>query len=191
MVVFAAGLAACAGMPAETFHTLSVTAPPASAPALPAMPNIAIAIDRITLPDIVDRPQFVVRVGPNQVRILEQQRWAEPLRAAIPRVVAEDIGLLLGSANVVAYPRDAPAEVRFRVALDIENFEARPGEGVTIDAAWTVRTSDGGPTRAGRTLAQEPARETRLEALVRAHSRALQAVSRDIAQAVLALPGAR
>ncbi len=188
---FAFVLAACAGTPTETFHTLSVTVPSGSVPAIAALPDLAIAIDRIALPDIVDRPQFVLRTGPNQVRILEQQRWAEPLRSAIPRVVAEDLGLLLGSGNIFAYPRDPPAEVRYRVALDIATFEARQGESVTIDAAWTVRTSDGGPIRAGRTLAEEPAREPGLESLVRAQGRALHKVSLDIAQAVMALSGSR
>jgi hypothetical protein len=41
----------------------------------------------VTVPDVVDRPQFVTRAGLNQVTINEFARWGEPLKGEIARVI--------------------------------------------------------------------------------------------------------
>ncbi|MEO8132964.1 MAG: PqiC family protein [Betaproteobacteria bacterium] len=189
--VCCAWLAGCATVPTESFHTLSVTAQQERQGAAGVEPELSIAIDRIALPDIVDRPQFVLRVDPNRVRILEQQRWAESLRVAIPRVIAGNIARILGTARVGAYPGDPPADVRYRIALDITQFEAQSGAGVTVEATWIVRAVEGGARRSGHTMAQEPAAGPDYETLALAHSRALGTISRDIAQAIAALARAQ
>ena len=45
-------------------------------------------------------PPMVIRTGPNQVDIDDAHRWAEPLKAAIPRVLAENLRRELGYADV-------------------------------------------------------------------------------------------
>jgi uncharacterized lipoprotein YmbA len=45
----------------------------------------------IRLPGVLDRPQLVVRTGPQTVDIREFDRWAEPLDQMATRVLAEDI----------------------------------------------------------------------------------------------------
>jgi len=82
-------LAGCAGSPPNTYYTLSVESPcPAISP--PAhMDSLDIAT--IRLPGALDRPQLVVRTGPQTVDIREFDRWAEPLDQMATRVLAEDI----------------------------------------------------------------------------------------------------
>jgi len=82
-------LAGCASSPPNTYYTLSVKSPcPAISP--PAhMGNLDTAT--IRLPGVLDRPQLVVRTGPQTVDIREFDRWAEPLDQMATRVLAEDI----------------------------------------------------------------------------------------------------
>jgi hypothetical protein len=61
-----------------------------------------------------------------------------------------------------------------------------PGEAATVDAVWTVRPTAGGPSRSGRTVADEAVADDTIDALVAAHSRALATVSADIAAAIRA-----
>src|SRR5207244_12561513 len=103
-----------------------------------------------TPPASVDRPQLVVRVGTNQVAVLDDHRWAEPLRDGIPRVVAENLAQLLGARQVVSYPNNVSFDPEYRVLLDIQRFESMPGQTVTIDALWTVRPPSGGAPKRGR-----------------------------------------
>ena len=114
-------LIACTSPPRERFYTLEAPEAPAAADAA-----LSIAVGPVTIPDLVDRPQFVVRVGANQVTITEQARWAEPLKSAIARVVAANLASAL-SARAVS-PRNG--EVDYRVALDVQRFDSGPGDSV-------------------------------------------------------------
>jgi uncharacterized lipoprotein YmbA len=176
-------LVGCASSPKESFYTLSAGAAPESG--TPAGPGAApsIAVGPVSLPEVVDRPQLVVNAGANRVTILEQHRWAEPLKSAIPRLIAEDLAQLLGTTKVSAYPQTGTGDPDFRVHVDIQRFESAPGGPVTIDARWAVRRGTEDP-RTGQTLAQESAGGADYEALVGAYSRALATVSRAIAEAI-------
>ncbi len=70
------------------------------------------------------------------------------------------------------------------MAINVQRFESVPGESVPIDAVWTVHETAGGEPRSGRTIARETVQGKDFEALAAAHSRALAAVSADIAAAI-------
>jgi uncharacterized protein len=167
-------LGACASPLKERFYTLDAADPPAAAAGAPS-----VAVSSVTVPELVDRPQIVVRMGPNQVGIGEQARWAEPLRSAIARVVAANLATALGGR--VAPQRAGDAD--YRIAIDVQRFESSPGDGVLIDAAWSVVPKNG-ERRVGRSLAREKVRGADYEALAAAHSAALAAISREIAAAI-------
>ena len=81
-------LGGCASTPAPVFYTLdNGIEQPGPQGATPS-----IVITQTNLPELIDRPQLVTRMANNQVRINEQQRWGEPLRRAIPRVLAMELG---------------------------------------------------------------------------------------------------
>jgi len=177
---FAVALVGCASAPVEQHYVLS----PVAGASRGALPDAAIAVAMARVTEAVDRPQLVVSASENRVRILEQQRWAEPLKSGIPRVVAANLGRLLGTSRVSAYPNALSTDGGFRVSLDVKRFESRPGEGVSVEIDWSVQRGSGAP-RAGRSVADEKVAGGDYEALVAAHSRALAAVSGEIAQAIL------
>ena len=191
--VFVLGaFAGCGSVPAEHFYTLTAEAQgqrtaaggTAARGTTDTAADSSIYVGPVTLAEIVDRPQLVVQVAANRVAIREQRRWAEPLASEIPRVVALNLARQLGTVKVSADPRAALADAAFRVALDVQRFEAIPGEAVNIEVLWTVRKSAGGEAVSGRSVANEPIVTSGYDAIVAAHSRALAAVSRDIAGAI-------
>jgi hypothetical protein len=168
-----------------TFYTLDpIVTAEASAPAATIE---SVAIGPVTLPALLDRPQLVVRTGANRVDILETHRWAESLKSEVPRIIAADLAVMLKPARVSAYPQNAGQDASYRILIDIQRFEMTAGQGVDLDALWSVRHSDGSAVKTGRTVASEPAGAAGYEALVAAQSRALAAVSRDLALALRAL----
>jgi len=172
----------CGRSPGVTFYTLSALAPEATDPT--AAPH-GVVVGPVTLPELIDRPQLVIRVAANRVEILETHRWAESLKSEIPRLLAENLARLLRPARVSAYQQNASKDAEYRVLVDIQRFETIPGEGVTIEALWSVRrTAVGAAPRKGHSLVSEPARGTGYDALITAHGRALAAISGDIAQAL-------
>jgi uncharacterized lipoprotein YmbA len=175
LIVLAVG---CAATPMSRFYTLSAT----SVPAAPAT-NLSIAVGPVTVPALVDRPQIVVNMGANQVRLEEFNRWASPLQNNIARVVADNLVLMLGTSRVTLLSADA----NYRAAIEVQSFESSPGEAAMLDAVWTVRRSKDGKAETGRTTVREMLQEKNYDALAAAHSRALARLSRDIADGVGAL----
>jgi uncharacterized protein len=153
-----------------------------SAAALPVIKKVSVG--PITLPELVDRPQLVVRVADNRVDILEMQRWAEPLKSEIPRVIAEDLGRLLGTDRVASYQQHAAAHADCRVLLDIQRFEAVSGEAVSVEARWSLHRGAGVAPLTGRSVVREPTKGDGYDALIAAYGRALLAVSVDLARAI-------
>jgi hypothetical protein len=178
-VPLVAAVAGCAS-PRSSFYTLS----PAVKPAAAAAAGYSVAVGPVSVPEIVDRPQIVVRTGPNQVSIDEFNRWASPLAEEIGRAVAGNLGSALGTAQVSVVPGQTSSGARYRVVIDVMSFDSAPGGSATLDAAWVVRSGKDGPPRTGRTTASEAVQESGYPALVAAHGRALGKLSADIAGAI-------
>lgn len=76
-------LSACAPAPRESFYTLNPTVPGLAPQLRNTADAFSVSVGPVRIPEIVDRPQLVIRKGPGQVDILEQHRWAQSLRTEI------------------------------------------------------------------------------------------------------------
>jgi len=171
----------CASTPAR-FYTLSSDLPPGA-----QAPRIAVVVGPVSIPAQVDRPQMVIAEGPNQVRLEEDNRWASPLGDAIASVVAENLAALLGTPRVTLFPDRTSGDSAYSVTIEVQQFESAPGSAATLGAVWTVRRAEDGRTETGRTRVREPVSGPGYDDLAAAHSRALAAMSRDIADTLAAL----
>jgi len=178
----AAVLAGCSRSPRVNYYVLEPIAKAEVAVFAQNAPTIAIA--PITLPEMVDRPQMVVRADGSRVEILDMHRWAEPLKRGIPRLMAENLSRLLGSVRVSAHPGNGAGEADYRLFVDITRFEST-ADSVTVEASWTIRRPAQGYQKTGRSQVVEPCGGEGYEALVAAYNRALAALSRDMAQAII------
>ena len=175
------GIAACSSSKVS-FYTLSATT--GAEEVKPVGSPSGVNIGPVSLPEIVDRTQLVVQQkSSNQVDILEFHRWAEPLKSQIPRLMADNVGLLLGTGRVSSYPQSVGSDADIRVPVDIQRFEA-DGEMVKIDAFWTLRRGFGEVAKTGRSSASEKIEGKGYDALASAYSRALFTISIDIANAL-------
>ncbi|OUL93706.1 PqiC family protein, partial [Paraburkholderia hospita] len=80
-------LVGCASSKSE-FYTLSAEAPRES---VNRGSPVTVVVGAVTVPELVNRPQIVVRAGTNHVTIDEFARWADPLKSQIPRVFVADL----------------------------------------------------------------------------------------------------
>jgi len=183
-VLTISSLSGCASSPNESFYTLSAGVPVNGATPVNGESAYSVAVGPITLPEVVDRPQIVLRASPNEVIIVELHRWAEPLRSEIPRIIADNLTADLNVKRVAAYPQSAGDNADYRVLVDIQRFDSTMGESVTIDALWTVKRVSDGALRTGRSMARESTGGGTYEAVVAAHSRALATISHEIAEAI-------
>jgi hypothetical protein len=173
---------ACGSSPPARFYTLSAVPVPAAASS-----NLSVSVGPVSVPAVVDRPQFVISTGANQVVLDEFNQWASPLQNNISRVIAENLVAMLGTPRVTLYSQSLGADAAYRAVVDVQRFESMPGEAAALDAVWTVRRSKDGASQTGRTSAREASPEKSYAALAAAHSRALARLSQEIASAVQSL----
>ncbi len=174
--------AGCGSTPPSRFYTLSATARPTAMSS-----SVSVSVGPVSVPAVVDRPEIVVRTGPNEVWLDEFNRWASPLEDSFGRVVAENLVGMLGTPHVTVFPQTDAVNADYRVAIQVQTFQSAPGEAATLDAVWTVRRSKDAKAQTGRTSIRETTQGKGYDALAAAHSRAVAQLSRAIADAVLAL----
>ncbi len=183
-------LIGCGSSAKETYYTLAAAAAMNGATPASGESAYSIVVGPITLPEVVDRPQLVLRAGPNEVTLVELHRWAGSLRNEIPRIIAENLAGYLNVRQVAAYPQSAGDNSTYRVLVDIQRFDSTLGESVTIDALWMIKRQSDGVSRTGRSTAKESSGGGNYEAVVAAHSRALGTISREISEAIRSFPPA-
>jgi len=171
----------CASAPSH-FYTLS-----ASGATPKDSSDVSVAVGPVSIPAVVDRPQIVVSIGPNQVRLEEFDRWALPLQNNIARVIAENLTVLLGTPRVTVFPELTSADADYRAIIDVQRFDSMPGDAATLEALWVVRRMKDGKAERGRTALREAVQTKDYEALAAGHSRALARLSNEIADAVRSL----
>jgi len=146
-----------------------------------------VAVGPVSIPAVVDRPQIVISIGPNQVRLDEFNRWALPLQNNIARVIAENLTAQLGTPRVTVFPELTSADADYRAIIDVQRFDSMPGEAATLEAMWMVRRMKDGKAERGRTTVRQSVPEKEYAALAAAHSQAIARLSQEIADAVRAL----
>ena len=185
-----AALAACGTAPVTHFHSLmppEVGAPHAAA-SMPAR-GMAVLLEPIRLPAQVDQPQWAVQLADGSIAVLEQERWAGPLRDEFHQALLEtlivDQGLIDARTLAPAAP-SAPsaAPAPWRVAVDLRRFDSLPGREARIEGSWTIVGA--GPRAATARcdwLIRDPAPGP-LAALAVAHRRAIARLGASIADAL-------
>jgi len=187
-ILLAAGLGGCASSPPVRYYSLDDGRPAAAG----SPDGVGVAVARVTLPELVDRPQMVSRKAEHRMQISENDRWAEPLRRQIPRLLARDLGEALDSGRIFATANEAwEVDVDFRVTVDIHLLEVIPGQRVAIDATWRVEPRNGSAFF-GRSLTwigiDDMAQGNDYAGAVVAARKALRALAGNIAGKIMAWP---
>jgi uncharacterized protein len=188
LAAVAAGLllAGCAATTPTQFYTLSsLLAAPGEA--TPARSGPALGIGPVTLPEYLNRPQIVTRDGSNRILLADFDSWAEPLDGLFARVLTENLSLLLDTDDVVPLPLRRSIRLDYDVEVNVTRFDVDNAGNAVLDARWLIyRDVSGDLVHSARSTVVEPAPTNDEAGAVQALSRALGAMSREIAAAIAA-----
>jgi uncharacterized lipoprotein YmbA len=174
-------IGACANSPLGGVYRLN---PERSAEALdPGIP-LTIVVDYVTVPEQVDRPQLVIRVNQSQLRIVDEARWNEPLKAQIRNVIAVDVAQNFRDARV-SDTSQTTDRTTFRLAINVRIFDARPGTGTVLSIVWSILAPDSTRVLNGKSVVLQKINGDGYDAIVDAQSRALASISVDMADAIM------
>ena len=188
VLVCGSGCLAGASAPARFYTLAPLASLQTEADPVGAGRGAAIVLGPVTMPGYLDRIQIVTRRGPDQIEIGEFDLWSDPLRDGTTRVLGENLSALLRENRVSVLPRRGSQPVKYTVAVDVARFEGVGGGDVALEAHWRIVGGDGKELTVRRSTFSEATRAPGYGALVAAMSRALGALSRDIATAISDLP---
>jgi uncharacterized protein len=175
-------LCACARSPIANLHSLLPPIETTTEQISADRPRIVIA--STVVPASVDRPQMLVANGSHEMLLLENERWAEPLKRAIPRAIAHHLALAI-PAIVWSSSAAAPHDPDLRVMLDVTRWQSSRGKEAAVEVLWTLR--QGAKQTSGLSLASVPVEDDRYASLVAAHREALRRIGLEIARAAQAM----
>jgi uncharacterized lipoprotein YmbA len=181
-------LCGCASPPQERFYTLQAQTAPAASPDNGAPPRPRLVLAKLNLPELVDKPQLVIRKNDQQMQILEQQRWAEPLKGALTQALAAN---LRAQGWLVDQNSDHLAlDGAYQLWVDVLQFETSPGQQALLEVQWQVRSSNGALLLASQGVWRETVAAVGIDAVVAAHQRALQTCAQEMGRSLQTLPPA-
>ena len=175
----------CLGGTAPTrFYVLA----PVDGPAVSGDRAMSVGVGPVHVAGYLDRPQIVTRPDADRIDVGDFDQWGEPLRDGISRVLAEDLALQMPSARIAVFPWRGLEGFRYRVVVSVTRMDGPIGGDLVLEARWYVLDTAGKEVALKTTRLAEPTAGTGYSAMVSAISRALAALSREIAQVVAALP---
>lgn len=187
MVVLGAAMLAsgCGGRGAETRFYVLAPVPGATAPIADGRP-MTIGIGPVRLPGYVDRGPIVTRRGAEQIDLGELDRWGEPLADAVPRILTENLATLMPAERFAQFPWMGSRPIQYQVVIDVTRFDGPLGGAVVLESRWRIIGPERKDLGERRFATSEPAGAATYSAQVAAMSRALGALSRDIAAGLAA-----
>jgi uncharacterized lipoprotein YmbA len=151
--------------------------------------GLAVGIGPIRLPLYLVRPEIVTRTDANKIEVAELDLWGGSLQDDFSRNLLENLSFLLAGDRVSLYLLPGVGAVDYRVAVDVIRFDGVRGRDVVLIAGWTIRSGlDSKTVRVGNSRILEPTGGENYEAMVGGMSRALGRLSREIGEAIKALP---
>lgn len=117
--------------------------PAATAATPPPVPLAVVGVERVRVPDWLDRPQVTGRSASGEVVTDEFSRWGEPLPRGVQRVLAENLVVLLSDRRVVSAPFPPRDSVDHLVEVTVVEAARQADGSVLLECRFTVLAKDG------------------------------------------------
>jgi len=179
----------CASSPPSRYYTLSSLQAGGRELREPTSDQgFTIVVGPITIPEYLDRAEIVTRSSSNKITFSGYDVWASSLAEDFSRALAENLFALLPRAIVIVYPGPRPPSIDYRITVDVVRFDGPLGGDVSLIARWAIlEGKEKKIVLVRRSTIIEPSGAEGYEAMVAADSRALEKLSREIAEAIRSL----
>ncbi len=149
----------------------------------------SIGIGPIRVPDYIDRPQIVTRGASSEIALAEFDRWGEPVKDNLTRVLAKNLSILICTNTIAFFPWRGGIPIDYRIEMEVLRLDGSLSGNVSLEAWWMIFNGDGKKMLFGKkSNITEVVGGQDYKSLVAAQSRALGRLSRDIAEAIRTLP---
>jgi len=180
VLILLLSVGACASTPPSRFFMLSPTQD--GAPSTALSEKGLIRLEPVRLPEYLNRPHIITRLGPNRLHLAEFDKWAEPLDVNVTRVLAKNLETRL-KAGVIFSPHYAADQTDVRIQVQVLRFDCGPDGSSTLVARWVASMDDDGRSTITReTSSTRTGTGAGYEAAAQAMSLNLDDLAADIAR---------
>ena len=140
-----------------------------------------LAINPISLPHYLDRPQIMTKVNDNEYKLSELNVWAEPLKDTLTRVIAQNLNSV-PCVDIVIMPKTLSKQITYRLSAEVIRLDGTLGGQALFDVQWSIteeQTKKVLITKVSKY--REPVLSHDYNALVYAYNRVLDSFSQEIA----------
>ena len=154
--------------------------------------QISLGVGPVRLPGYLDRREILTRVAQSRLDVSQNDRWAEPLDENLTHVLAQNLSVLLGSDAVISYPWPIAKGPDYRVTVEVLQFECNSAREAQLSVRWwVIDRNHTGAAEVQESHLKRAATDRSTDASVAALSETVADLSRQIAQAVIALASQR
>ena len=147
--------------------------------------GLAVGVGPVNLEPYLDRPQIVIRGIGHKLELSEFNRWAEPLKDSVSRVIIVNLSNMLESTRVFKGPRrNKTIPLEFRIEIDIARFDGTLGGDALLVARWTLYGRQETALLTKVSIISEASGAEGFDNLIAAQNRCLQMLSQEIVDAI-------
>jgi uncharacterized lipoprotein YmbA len=143
-----------------------------------------LSVEKVRVPDWLDRTQFVVRGKDGSLELDDQAHWGEPLGRGLQRVMTENLASLLTDRRVMAAPTPPRDVIALRLSLDFVEAARQSDGGLRIEVRWDLQGGDGTSLRRGLSTSHVTAAKPGAGGTVTALNEALFKIASELAEVV-------
>jgi hypothetical protein len=145
-----------------------------------------VAIARPSLPPYLERSELVTRLNSGRLSIHENDLWAEPLDAAIARVIAENLRSQTGSTNIQPAGSFISKDYSSIVEIRIDRFDPSSEGVLLLECTWKIQSAEGSGdlTKSFRSEVIFNSQYDPIPNRIKAMNEALENLSKEIAKSL-------
>ena len=152
-------------------------------PATETNATLRIGVGPLQIPRLLNRPQIISRKNSNEINMAELHQWGGSYEEELMQVMTDNLSTLLKTDSIEQYPWKFSFKPSYQVRINIERLDGTIGEIVTLKARWRLLKNNK-ELLVKRALINTPIQGKSYEAYVKAQSKALEALSRQIASEI-------
>ena len=174
----------CATTPPSSYYILTSSNTKLKEPRA-SQEHITLGVGPIKIPGRLDRAHIVTRIDDHVLKIHEFHRWGDSLQRQLEETLAQNLSSFLQTPHVVLYPWERAQRPQYQLLLTVRQLEGDLKVGTTVEVVWQlieVKTDQLKLTRHFMTTIQSS--KSTMEAYVHSQSKALEALSENIAQGI-------
>ena len=130
-----ATLSACSSSPDPNLYLLKSTNAPAISQ---ASSNVSVVVGPITMSEYLKRSEVVFQTNTHDVKINENERWAESLERNITSVITSNVASYLGTDQAFNYYANFSTQPDYSVKLNVTEFGRVSYDTVSLSVSWEL-----------------------------------------------------